>query len=195
MDSPIPSPAELAARLPRSARAAQTVERGRAALRDALHGRDRRFVAIVGPCSLHDPDAALEYAERLAKLAAELGDALILVMRTYTEKPRSALGWKGLVNDPRLDGSCDLGLGLARARELLGAVNELGVPCATELLDPIVRHYLGDLLAWACIGARTSESQIHREMANRRSSREGIFVRSTCAAFRSVRRLRITGSK
>src|SRR5437867_3241258 len=104
MQSPIPSPAELSAHLPRSAQAAQTVERGRAAVRDALHGRDRRFVAIVGPCSLHDPRAALDYAERLAKLAAELGDALVLVMRTYFEKPRSALGWKGLINDPRLDG-------------------------------------------------------------------------------------------
>ena len=166
MDSPIPSPAELSARLPRSARAAQTVERGRAALRDTLHGRDRRFVAVVGPCSVHDPRAALEYAERLAKLAAELGDALALVMRVYFEKPRTTLGWKGLINDPRLDGSCDLALGLARARELLCAVNELGVPCATELLDPIVRHYVGDLLAWAAIGARTSESQIHREMAS-----------------------------
>jgi len=166
MESPIPSPAELAARLPRSARAEQTVERGRAALRDALHGRDPRFVAIVGPCSVHDPRAALEYAERLAKLAAELGDALVLVMRVYFEKPRTTLGWKGLINDPGLDGSCDLALGLERARDLLRGVNELGVPCATELLDPIVRHYVGDLLAWAAIGARTSESQIHREMAS-----------------------------
>ena len=166
METKLPSPAALAARLPRSARAAATVERGRHALREALHGRDPRFVAIAGPCSLHDPRAALEYAERLTKLAAELGDALIVVMRTYFEKPRSGLGWKGMINDPNLDGGCDLELGLARARELLLAVNELGLPCATELLDPIVRHYLGDLLGWACIGARTSESQIHREMAS-----------------------------
>jgi len=166
MDTKLPSPAELAARLPPSPRAADAVLRGRRALRDALHGRDRRFVAIVGPCSLHDPRSALEYAERLAKLAAELADGLIVVMRTYFEKPRSALGWKGLISDPHLDGSGDLALGLARARELLLAVNALGLPCATELLDPIVRHYLGDLLAWAAIGARTSESQIHREMAS-----------------------------
>jgi len=164
--SDLPSPAELAARLPRSARAAATAERGRAALRDALHGKDPRFVAIVGPCSIHDPESALEYARRLARLGAELGERLILVMRTYFEKPRSALGWKGLINDPALDGSCDLAAGLERAREILLAVNELGVPCASELLDPIVRHYTGDLLAWACIGARTSESQIHREMAS-----------------------------
>src|SRR5262245_15180658 len=104
METKLPSPAELAARLPRSGRAAETVERGRRALRDALHGRDRRFVAVVGPCSLHDPRAALEYAERLAKLAGELGDALVVVMRTYFEKPRTALGWKGLINDPHLDG-------------------------------------------------------------------------------------------
>ena len=164
--SDLPTPAALAARLPRSPRAAATVERGRAAVRDALHGKDPRFVAIVGPCSIHDPAAALDYAERLAGLGRELGDALILVMRTYFEKPRSTVGWKGLINDPGLDGSCDLAAGLERARSVLCAVNDLGVPCASELLDPIVRHYTGDLLAWACIGARTSESQIHREMAS-----------------------------
>jgi 3-deoxy-7-phosphoheptulonate synthase len=162
----LPTPAELLARLPLSASAAATVARGRQSLRDALHGRDPRFVAIVGPCSLHDAEAALDYAERLARLARELGDALILVMRTYCEKPRSALGWKGLISDPRLDDGCDLALGLTRAREILVAVNALGVPCASEILDPIVRHYLGDSLAWACVGARTSESQIHREMAS-----------------------------
>jgi 3-deoxy-7-phosphoheptulonate synthase len=164
--SELPSPAALAARLPRSASAAATVERGRRALRDALHGKDARFVVIVGPCSIHDPDSALDYARRLAGLAGEVSDVLTLVMRTYFEKPRTALGWKGLINDPRLDGTSDLALGVTRARAILCAVNELGVPCATELLDPIVRHYLGDLLAWACIGARTSESQIHREMAS-----------------------------
>ncbi|MFI5315814.1 MAG: 3-deoxy-7-phosphoheptulonate synthase [Myxococcota bacterium] len=164
--SDLPSPAALALRLPRSERAAASVERGRRAIRDALHGKDPRFVAIVGPCSIHDPDAALEYAGRLAPLARELGDVLTLAMRTYFEKPRSALGWKGLISDPHLDGSCDLALGLARARAILCGVNELGVPCAAEILDPIVRHYTADLLAWACVGARTSESQIHREMAS-----------------------------
>jgi len=162
----LPSPAQLAALFPRSERAAATVERGRRALRDALHGKDPRFVAIVGPCSIHDRGGALEYAERLARLAAEFEDALVLVMRTYCEKPRSALGWKGLISDPRLDGSCELGAGLALAREILLAANERGIPCASEILDPIVRHYTSDLLAWACIGARTSESQIHREMAS-----------------------------
>ncbi len=162
----LPSPAALCARLPRSEMATAAVARGRAQIRDALHGRDPRLVAIVGPCSIHDPEAALDYATRLARLARELDDALVVAMRTYFEKPRTALGWKGLINDPRLDGSCEIGLGLATAREILLAVSELGLPCASELLDPITRHYIGDLLAWACIGARTSESQIHREMAS-----------------------------
>ena len=164
--SDLPSPAALCARLPRSALATATVTQGRARIRDALHGRDERLLAIVGPCSIHDADAALEYARRLARLAHELDDSLVVAMRTYFEKPRSALGWKGLINDPRLDGSCEIALGLATAREILLAVNELGLACASELLDPITRHYIGDLLAWACIGARTSESQIHREMAS-----------------------------
>lgn len=165
-ESPLPTPAALIAQLPATARIATTVSTGRQVLRDALRGRDPRFVAIVGPCSLHDVRSALEYGERLARLRDELGDHLILIMRTYFEKPRTSIGWKGMINDPRLDGSCDLALGLTRAREILCALNERGVPCASELLDPIVRHYLGDLLSWACIGARTAESQIHREMAS-----------------------------
>jgi 3-deoxy-7-phosphoheptulonate synthase len=166
METELPQPAELAARLPRSARAEGTVLRGRRALRDALHGKDPRFVAIAGPCSIHDVGSALEYARRLAALDQEIGDAVVLVMRTYFEKPRTVLGWKGLISDPHLDDSFDLGTGLSRAREILCAVNERGVPCGSELLDPIVRHYTGDLLSWACVGARTSESQIHREMAS-----------------------------
>jgi 3-deoxy-7-phosphoheptulonate synthase len=162
----LPTPAELAVEIPRTARATATVASARGALRDALRGRDPRFVVIVGPCSLHDAGSAIEYGERLARLRAELGDALLLVMRAYFEKPRTALGWKGMINDPLLDGSCDLALGLNRARRILCALNELGVPCASEILDPIVRHYLGDLLTWACVGARTAESQIHREMAS-----------------------------
>ncbi len=162
----LPSPAGLCARFPRSHAVERAVERGRAGIRNALHGRDPRLVAIVGPCSIHDPDSALEYARRLARLAAELDDELVIAMRTYFEKPRTALGWKGLINDPHLDGSCEIALGLARAREILLAIGELGLPCASELLDPITRHYIGDLLAWVGIGARTSESQIHREMAS-----------------------------
>jgi 3-deoxy-7-phosphoheptulonate synthase len=162
----LPSPGALLERLPRTPEVERSVERGRGSIRDALHGRDPRLVAIVGPCSIHDPDSALEYARRLARLAAELDDALVIAMRTYFEKPRTALGWKGLINDPHLDGSCEIALGLARAREILLAIGELGLPCATELLDPITRHYIGDLLAWVATGARTSESQIHREMAS-----------------------------
>jgi len=162
----LPSPGALLAKHPRTPAVERSVERGRARIRDALHGRDARLVAIVGPCSIHDPDSALEYARRLAPLSAELEDALVIAMRTYFEKPRTALGWKGLINDPRLDGSCEIALGLERAREILLAIGELGLPCATELLDPITRHYIGDLLAWVAIGARTSESQIHREMAS-----------------------------
>jgi 3-deoxy-7-phosphoheptulonate synthase len=162
----LPSPAGLRARFPRPQAVGWSVERGRAGIRDALHGRDPRFVAIVGPCSIHDPDSALEYARRLARLAVELDDALVIAMRTFFEKPRTALGWKGLINDPRLDGSCEIALGLALAREILLAIGELGLPCASELLDPITRHYIGDLLSWVGIGARTSESQIHREMVS-----------------------------
>ncbi len=164
--SDLPTPAALRAKLERSPGVERTVERGRSALRNALHGRDARLVAIVGPCSIHERDSALDYARRLARLGAELDDALILVMRTYFEKPRTSLGWKGMINDPRLDGSCEIGLGLERAREILLAIGELGLACGSELLDPITRHYIGDLLAWVGIGARTSESQIHREMAS-----------------------------
>ena len=162
----LPTPGALLARLARTPQVERTVERGRNAIRAALHGRDPRLVVIVGPCSIHDADSALEYAERLARLARELDDALIVAMRSYFEKPRTALGWKGMINDPRLDGSCEIALGLERARAILLAIGELGLPCATELLDPITRHYIGDLLAWVAIGARTSESQIHREMAS-----------------------------
>jgi 3-deoxy-7-phosphoheptulonate synthase len=143
------------------------VRGARAALRDLIHGRDRRrLVAVVGPCSIHDESAALAYAERLAPVARAASDALVVVMRTYFEKPRTTVGWKGLVNDPHLDGSCDIGHGLALARRILLAVNELGVPCATEVLDPVTPQYLADLVAWAAIGARTTESQTHREMAS-----------------------------
>jgi 3-deoxy-7-phosphoheptulonate synthase len=162
----LPPPRALKASLPASDAAARTVLAARAALRDALHGRDGRLVAIVGPCSLHDPAAALDYARRLQPLAERHRDALIVLMRAYFEKPRTTVGWKGLVNDPRLDGSCDVARGIALARELLLEINALGLPCATEFLDPITPQYIADLVAWAAIGARTAESQTHREMAS-----------------------------
>ena len=164
---PLISPRELKAKLPVSERAARCVLAARRALRDAIHGRDaRRLVVIVGPCSIHDPDAAREYATRLAKTAAGLEDELIVVMRTYFEKPRTTVGWKGLINDPHLDGSCDVAAGLALARGLLLELSELGVACASEVLDPFTPQFVADLLAWGSIGARTAESQTHRQLAS-----------------------------
>lgn len=143
-----------------------TVTRGRAEAQAILHGRDTRLLAIVGPCSIHDPAGALDYAARLAALRTELDDAVCIFMRVYFEKPRTTVGWKGLINDPRLDDSCDLGAGLRLARELLLEITALGLPAATEFLDPIVPQYLADVVSWAAIGARTTESQTHREMAS-----------------------------
>ena len=170
----LPAPLALKQRQPASPGAARSVTAARAALRDALHGRDGRLVAIVGPCSLHDPNAALDYARKLRALAGELADDVLVLMRAYFEKPRTTVGWKGLVNDPHLDGSCDVAGGLALARELLGEIAGLGLPCATEFLDPITPQYLADLVAWAAIGARTAESQTHREMASGLSMPVGI---------------------
>jgi 3-deoxy-7-phosphoheptulonate synthase len=164
---PLISPRELKAKLPMTERAAQHVLAARRALRDAIHGRDaRRLLVIVGPCSIHDPDAAREYARRLAKTAAGLQGELIVVMRTYFEKPRTTVGWKGLINDPHLDGSCDVAAGLELARGLLLELSELGVACASEVLDPFTPQFVADLLAWGSIGARTAESQTHRQLAS-----------------------------
>jgi len=164
---PLPPPAALKARLPVPEGAVRCVLDARARIRDALHGRDpRRCLVVVGPCSIHDAAAALDYAKRLRAVAERTDDALVVVMRTYFEKPRTTVGWKGLLNDPHLDGRCDVALGIRRAREILLAINELGVPCASEALDPVTPAYLADLLAWASIGARTAESQTHRQMAS-----------------------------
>lgn len=164
---PLPPPTELKTAHPISTHAANTVLRARNDIRDVLHGRDRRRqVVVVGPCSLHDAGLALDYARRLLPIANELEDQLVILMRTYFEKPRTTVGWKGLVNDPHLDGSCRVGEGLATARQLLLEINEIGLPCATEFLDPISPQYLADAVAWTAIGARTAESQTHREMAS-----------------------------
>lgn len=160
-------PRTVKERMPLPAKVAETVAAARAAIRDVLHGRDRRrLVVVVGPCSIHDRGAALEYAGRLADVAARLRNELVVVMRTYFEKPRTTVGWKGLINDPHLDGSCDVETGLQLAREILLEAGRLGVPCASELLDPITPQYVADLIAWSAIGARTTESQTHREMAS-----------------------------
>ena len=164
--SPLVSPAELRRRFPFPERGVRFVRATRLAIADVIHGRDPRLVAVVGPCSIHDPRAALEYAKRLRRVADAVGDRLLIVMRTYVEKPRTTLSWKGLINDPWLDGSCDLAAGLHVARRTLLAINALGMPCGSELLDPATPRYLGDLLSWAAIGARTAQSQPHREMAS-----------------------------
>ena len=160
------SPNQLTSELPLSPRAAETVYRAREQIEELLSGRDSRKLVIVGPCSIHDPAAALEYASRLHKLSTALSDQLLVVMRVYFEKPRTTVGWKGLINDPHLDGTYDIPTGMRRARELLLELAELGLPAATEMLDPIIPQYLADLVAWAAIGARTTESQTHREMAS-----------------------------
>ena len=164
---PLMPPRELRRKLPISEAAAARVVAGRSGLRDAIHGRDaERLVVIVGPCSIHDVEQALAYAERLQRAAAPLAGELHVLMRTYFEKPRTTVGWKGLINDPHLDGTCDVETGLALARGLLLQINELGLPCASELLDPFTPQYVADLLSWASIGARTTESQTHRELAS-----------------------------
>lgn len=163
---PLPTPAELRQRLPLSASLCQRIDTQRQAITDIVQGRDPRLLVVVGPCSVHDPVAALEYAGRLADLADELSGQLLLAMRIYTEKPRTTVGWKGLLYDPQLDGSARMDEGLALSRQLMLQVAELGLPVATELLQPLTVPYFADLLGWAAIGARTSESQIHREMVS-----------------------------
>jgi 3-deoxy-7-phosphoheptulonate synthase len=163
---PLVAPRVLKDELPPTERAERTVASGRAAIESVLDGRDARMIAIVGPCSIHDPEAALDYARRLARVRDDVAGRCELVMRVYFEKPRTTVGWKGLINDPHLDGSYDIESGLRIARRLLLEVAELGLPAATEFLDPIVPQYLADLVSWAAVGARTTESQTHREMAS-----------------------------
>ncbi|MFW5802716.1 MAG: 3-deoxy-7-phosphoheptulonate synthase [Verrucomicrobiota bacterium] len=161
------SPAELRAAVPLTEAAADTTVAGRAAIENILLRRDdRRLFVIVGPCSIHNREAALEYARRLRDLSADIADRVIPIMRVYFEKPRTSLGWKGLIYDPDLDDSGHIDKGLRQAREILRDIVELGVPAATELLEPIVPQYITDLLSWAAIGARTTESQTHRQMAS-----------------------------
>jgi 3-deoxy-7-phosphoheptulonate synthase len=163
---PLVSPSDMARRLPMTEAANVTVVGAREAIARAIRGEDARMLAVVGPCSIHDEPSALEYAGRLADLARRVQDRLIVLMRVYFEKPRTTIGWKGLINDPHLDGSFDIAEGLARARRILLTVNERGLPAATEMLDPISPQYTADLVAWASIGARTVESQTHRQLAS-----------------------------
>jgi 3-deoxy-7-phosphoheptulonate synthase len=164
--SPLLAPDELKRALPITESIADLVHDSRQAVRDVLHGGDPRLLCVVGPCSIHDPQAAHDYALRLAKLRDRLADELLIVMRVYFEKPRTTVGWKGLINDPHLDGTYDIPKGLYLARQVLLETVALGLPTATEMLDPIVPQYLADLVTWAAIGARTAESQTHREMSS-----------------------------
>jgi 3-deoxy-7-phosphoheptulonate synthase len=160
------TPEEVKRRLPLTARAAETVLQGREAVRAILERRDPRLFVVVGPCSIHDVTAAREYAGRLKALADRVAPTLLLIMRVYFEKPRTTVGWKGLINDPDLDDSFHIEKGILLARELLLHVAELGLPAGTEALDPIMPQYLSELITWTAIGARTTESQTHREMAS-----------------------------
>lgn len=160
------SPHELRQQLPLSAELARRVQQQREQVRAILSGEDSRLLVVVGPCSIHSIDEALEYAERLAKLSSQVSEHMLLAMRIYIEKPRTTVGWKGLLYDPHLDGSADMAQGLQLSRQLMLRMLELDLPVATELLQPLAASYFDDLLSWAAIGARTSESQIHREMVS-----------------------------
>src|SRR5574337_2151240 len=151
---------------PATPKAAETAYEARQAIHRILYGADDRLLVVIGPCSIHDYTSAMEYAQRLKAEADRLQTDLLVVMRTYFEKPRTTVGWKGLINDPHLDGTCEIAQGLQLARTILLNINGKGLTCATELLDPVTPQYLADLLSWTAIGARTTESQIHREMAS-----------------------------
>lgn len=152
--------------LPITDQAAELVVKTRREIADLVSGKDRRLLVIIGPCSIHDPQAAIEYAQRLLPLREKYQDQLLIVMRVYFEKPRTTVGWKGLINDPHIDGSYDINFGLRQARRLLLELNSLGMPASTEFLDMITPQYYADLISWGAIGARTTESQVHRELAS-----------------------------
>lgn len=162
----LPSPAQLFEELPKSPAQAEFITKSREDIHRVIFTEDKRFLLIIGPCSIHDLKAGREYAQRLASLAAEVSDRIMVVMRVYFEKPRTTVGWKGLIMDPNLDGTNDIATGLRTARKFLREVLDLGLPTATELLDPITPQYISDLISWSAIGARTTESQTHRQMAS-----------------------------
>ncbi|MCX5787234.1 MAG: 3-deoxy-7-phosphoheptulonate synthase [Elusimicrobia bacterium] len=171
--SALPTPRRIHELLPSPKRSRETVAEGRQYIRDILDGKDKRRFLVVGPCSIHDPEAALDYARRLKKLADRVADRFLIAMRVYFEKPRTAVGWKGLINDPDMDDSFRVEEGLKRARRLLCTITEMGLCTATEALDPITPQYLSELVCWHAIGARTIESQVHRELASGLSSPVG----------------------
>ena len=163
---PLIAPRLLKDELPAGEAEVETVVNARETIRRILNGDDRRLMCVVGPCSIHDPEAALDYARRLTKLREGLAGSLYIVMRVYFEKPRTTIGWKGLISDPHMDDSCDMEAGLRIGRRLLLEINRMGLPAGTEMLDPITPQYIADLISWTAIGARTTESQTHREMAS-----------------------------
>ena len=160
------TPAQIKEQFPVSRSQMETVLRGREQARAIIRGEDDRLLVVVGPCSIHDSAAALEYAEKLATLSREVADRIFVIMRVYFEKPRTTVGWKGLINDPFMNDSCDMAYGLTLARRILLDIADIGLPAGTEFLDPIVPQYIAELISWAAIGARTTESQTHREMAS-----------------------------
>lgn len=164
--TPLITPIELVNKLPITLQVERTVVSGREQVRNILNGQDTRLMMIVGPCSIHDEEAALDYARRLVDLSKELSDRLLILMRVYFEKPRTTIGWKGFIYDPQLDGTLDIETGLHRARALLLEIGEMGMYAGTEFLDPVVPQYLAGLVTWSTIGARTTESQTHRQMAS-----------------------------
>jgi 3-deoxy-7-phosphoheptulonate synthase len=159
-------PEALRKQLPQTEKTFENVMGGRAVVRDILDGKDRRIFVVVGPCSIHDPEMAYDYARRLKKLSEEVQESMVLVMRVYFEKPRTTIGWKGLINDPDMDDSFHIEKGLKLGREVLLKINEIGLPAGSEALDPVTPQYLSDLISWSAIGARTTESQTHREMSS-----------------------------
>ncbi|WP_339718569.1 3-deoxy-7-phosphoheptulonate synthase [Marinomonas primoryensis] len=160
------TPSQLKKELPVSETVSSHVAESRDIIKNIMDGKDHRLAIVIGPCSIHDPEAALDYAKRLKALAEKLDDTLYIIMRAYFEKPRTTVGWKGLINDPNLDGTFDIDKGIRVGRKLLIDLSELGLPLATEALDPISPQYIQDLISWSAIGARTTESQTHREMAS-----------------------------
>ncbi len=179
------TPAQIKEQLPAGDRQLALVEKTRREAKSILRGEDDRMLVIVGPCSIHDPVSALEYARHLAALSQELADRFLIVMRVYFEKPRTTIGWKGFINDPNLDESCDMAKGILLARKLLLDILDLGLPTATEFLDPIIPQYTAELITWAAIGARTTESQTHREMASGLSMPVG-FKNATDGSFQTA---------
>jgi 3-deoxy-7-phosphoheptulonate synthase len=164
--TPIIAPEDLKQVFPLAASDAAFVNASRNAIKAILHGEDQRLIVVVGPCSIHDPKAAMEYAQKLAVLADRFKEKMLIVMRVYFEKPRTTVGWKGLINDPDMDGTHSISKGLGIARQLFNAITKLRLPIASEMLDPITPQYLSDMISWGAIGARTTESQTHREMAS-----------------------------